>query len=66
MRTATLDKLIWTLVFGGLIVVSVGLFIDPLQAVLRRVVLGAGGLATALGLGLIPVRARRQGDDPRR
>lgn len=64
MRTATLDKLIWTLVFGGLIVLCVGLFIDPLQAVLRRVVLGAGVLAAALGFGLIPVRARRQGDDP--
>lgn len=69
MRTSTVEALAWVLIYGGLLAVSVGVF------VLRRgegglgwIFIAAGALATVVGGALVVVRARmalRDGDEDR-
>jgi len=57
MKTETLETLIWVLIYGGLIVLSLSVFIthsNPLAIVLAV----SGVLATAAGAVLIWVRSR--------
>ena len=62
MRNATLDKLIWALIYGGLLTVGVGISVRNRlpEALWIAVVLGVA--ATAAGGVLIWVRSRRQDD----
>jgi hypothetical protein len=58
MKTSTLETLIWVLIYGGLLVVSLSIFVaDRSQSL--GVALGAvGAIATAVGVVLIVVRSR--------
>jgi len=62
MRNATLDKLIWALIYGGLLTVGVGISVRNRlpEALWIAVVLGVA--ATAAGGVLIWVRSRRRDD----
>ncbi len=63
MRNETLDKLVWVLIYGGLLAVGLGVALlqQPNEALGWTLVVG-GGLVAAVGVVLIGVRARR-GDD---
>ena len=62
MSTAAIEKLIWGLIFGGLLLASLGLFVRRADADLGMVfVLGGAALAFA-GAVLIWVRSKM--DDP--
>jgi hypothetical protein len=58
MKPATLEKLTWVLIFGGLLVLSLSWFIDDAQVVLAAALAIGGALATLLGVLLIFVRSR--------
>ncbi|MEN9418741.1 MAG: hypothetical protein RI988_2361 [Pseudomonadota bacterium] len=59
MRNERLDALIWVLIFGGLLVFSVGLFVPDGQRVLQALLVVAGLVAAAAGAVLVAVRAHR-------
>ena len=61
MQITTLDKLIWKLILGGMLVFSVGWFIPGASAsagVLEWLVWAAGAMAVVAGVVLFFVRAR--------
>jgi hypothetical protein len=58
MQLAKLDTLIWVLIFGGLLVLSLGVFLQRGSATLGWVVTVAGALAAGAGVVLIVVRSR--------
>ncbi|MFM7532461.1 MAG: hypothetical protein ACKO5J_08235 [Rubrivivax sp.] len=59
MRTATLDRLIWALIFGGLLLFSLGLFVADGRGGLMLFLVGGGAVAAVVGVVLVAVRARR-------
>ena len=60
MQLATLDKLIWKLILGGMVVSSLGWFMQQGGGgLLGWSVLSAGALAVVLGVVLVFVRARK-------
>ena len=59
MRNATLDRLIWVLIFGGLLGFSLGLFVSASQPVLKVLLVGGGAVGAVAGVVLVAVRARR-------
>lgn len=59
MRNATLDRLIWVLIFGGLLLFSLGLFVPASQPVLQVLLVGGGAVCAVAGVVLVAVRARR-------
>ena len=58
MSTQRLETAIWVLIFGGLAVAGLGLAVQRSDAALGWGMIGAGALATAIGVLLIVVRAR--------
>ena len=58
MKTATVDKLIWTLVYGGLIAVALGWSVQRTDDALGWTILVSGAVATVIGIALVAVRAR--------
>ena len=60
MKTVTFHKLIWALIYGGLLVLSVGLFVLRTGADLGVVMVVAGATAALAGAVLIAVRARTE------
>lgn len=58
MKASTLDKLIWTLVYGGLLVVGLGLSVQRGDDALGWTLVMGGGLASAVGVVLVYVRSR--------
>ena len=58
MRNATLQKLIWVFIFGGLLAVLLGLSIQKADDALGWPIVVAGALLAAVGAVLIFVRAR--------
>ena len=58
MGTAAVDKLIWVLVYGGLLLACLGLFVLGQGPVLGGVLVGTGVLATVAGAVLVWVRSR--------
>jgi hypothetical protein len=59
MKPATMEALIWVLIFGGLLVLSLSWFIDNTQVVLAASLAIGGALATVLGVLLIFIRSRQ-------
>jgi len=59
MSNDTLAKLIWILIYGGLLVISLGLFVSRQNGAFGGTLIGAGALAVAAGALLIWVRSRR-------
>ena len=60
MRNSTLDVLIWVLIYGGLIVVCLGIFLRRSAESLGWTFITAGGGLAALGAVLVVVRAGRE------
>ena len=58
MKSASLEKWTWVLIFGGLLVLSLSWFVDNSQAVLAATLAIAGALATIVGVVLIYLRSR--------
>jgi hypothetical protein len=58
MRAATIDKLIWVFIFGGLLAMGLGLSLAGEASGLGRLLAWVGGLFALLGGVLIWVRSR--------
>ena len=56
-KMARLHKIIWTLVFGGLITIILGIFVERAGDATGWMMVVAGGVLTAIGVGLIYVRS---------
>lgn len=59
MRNATLDIWIWVLIYGGLLLLCLGLFVQRGDAGLGWTFIVGGGVVAAVGAALVVVRARR-------
>jgi hypothetical protein len=59
MDNATLDKLIWVLVYGGLLLLCLGLFVRRQDGALGAVLIAGGAVLAAVGAFLVWVRSRR-------
>jgi hypothetical protein len=59
LSAARLDTLVWVLVYGGLIGVSVGVALQRNREVFAWGVVAAGAVAVAVGFVLLWVRSRR-------
>jgi hypothetical protein len=60
MTTATLDKLIWTLIYGGLLAVALGLSVQRTADAIGWGLVSAGAVAAVTGAVLVFVRSRRK------
>ncbi|MBE0550631.1 MAG: hypothetical protein IH627_23805 [Rubrivivax sp.] len=60
MSHPALGRLIWLLIYGGLLLAGLGIFVMRHDAVLGWVLVVAGALETAAGVVLIWVRSRRK------
>jgi hypothetical protein len=58
MKTSTLETLIWVLIYGGLLVLSLSVFVGRESVVLGSTLGTAGVVAAAVGVVLIVVRSR--------
>ena len=58
MKPSTVEVLVWVLLYGGLILIALGLSIARSEAALGWVVVTAGGIAAAAGVVLIVARSR--------
>jgi hypothetical protein len=58
MKTSTLETLIWVLIYGGLLVVSLSIFVADRSNALGLALGAVGAIATAAGVVLIVVRSR--------
>ena len=63
MKTETLDKLIWTLVYGGMLSAGLGLSVQRDEAAIGWLLVSCGAAASAVGAVLIYVRSRMK--DPK-
>jgi uncharacterized membrane-anchored protein YitT (DUF2179 family) len=60
MTNAALEKLVWVLIYSGLLLVGLGVFLMRSDTVVGWVVVIAGALDAAAGAVLIWVRSRRR------
>jgi hypothetical protein len=58
VRAETIDKLIWIFIFGGLLLVGLGLAVEGDGLTLGRVLAGLGSLLAVIGGVLVWVRSR--------
>jgi hypothetical protein len=58
MKTSTVDALIWVYVYGGLILVGLGLSVQRTDDGLGYGVIAVGGVIAVVGFALIYVRSR--------
>jgi len=56
-KMARLHKIIWTLIFGGLITIILGIFVERAGDAMGWMMVVAGGVLTGLGVVLIYVRS---------
>ena len=66
MRTKTAESLAWVLIYGGLLAVVLGLFLEQAQARMAPLWWGAGALLAAGGAGLIFWRSRQVNESSER
>ncbi len=64
VRIATIDKLIWALIYGGLLVVSLGVFVKRSAAGLGWTLIVLGTVVAVAGAVLVWVRSRMSDADP--
>lgn len=58
MKTSTVEALVWVLIYGGLLLLVLGLFVARSDAGLGWVLGSAGAVLAAAGVALIVVRSR--------
>jgi len=56
-KMAQLHKIIWALIFGGLLAVILGIFVERAGDAFGWMMMAAGGVMTAIGAVLIYVRS---------
>ena len=56
-KMARLHKYIWTLIFGGLITIILGIFVERAGDAMGWMMVAAGGVLTTIGVVLIYVRS---------
>ena len=61
-KMARLHKIIWALIFVGLLAIILGIFVGKTDDSIGWMMLAAGGLATAAGAVLIYVRSTMSAD----
>ncbi len=61
-RMARLHKIIWTLIFGGLLMIILGIFVGKTDDAIGWVMIAAGGVMTVVGAVLIYVRSTMTAD----
>ena len=61
-KLARLEKMIWVLIYGGLLAIVLGVFIDQSGAQDAVLFYNLGGLAVAGGVALIFARSRMHDD----
>ena len=61
-RMARLHKTIWTLIFGGLLTIILGIFVGKTDAVTGWLTIAAGGVMTVVGAILIYMRSTMTSD----
>nr|WP_315495132.1 hypothetical protein [uncultured Rhodoferax sp.] len=62
-RLLRVERMIWVLIYGGLLSVVLGLFIDQQEAQDAGLFYNLGGLAVVAGVVLIYVRSRLREED---
>ena len=62
MKSTTVDKLIWALVYGGLIGIALGLSVQRTDGALGWGFVTLGGVVAATGAVLVYVRSRMKDD----
>jgi hypothetical protein len=62
MKTTTLDKLIWALVYGGLLGLALGLSVQRTDPMLGWGLVTLGAAAAVFGTVLLVVRSRTKDD----
>ena len=58
MSAAAMEKLIWVLVYGGLLVVCLGVFVQREHQPIGWTLIVVGAIATAVGAFFVWVRSR--------
>jgi len=58
VRMVRMERLIWALIYGGLIAIVLGYFLETSQELDATELLAGGGIAVAAGVILIWVRSR--------
>lgn len=58
MKASTLETWVWVLIYGGLLAVSLGIFVMRQDHMLGTVITTIGGVVAAAGVVLIYVRSR--------
>ena len=64
MKTTTIEKLVWVLIYGGLGVLSLSVFVARRTDTLGAVLTVVGAVATVVGVALVWVRSRMKADPP--
>ncbi len=62
-KLVRIERLIWTLIYGGLLAIVLGVFIDQQEAQDAGLFYQLGGLAVLAGVVLIYVRSRLREED---
>lgn len=60
MSNSRLEALVWILIYGGLLLLCLGWFVQPRDATLGGGLMVGGGAVAAVGVLLIVVRSRRR------
>jgi hypothetical protein len=60
MKAATVEKLVWVLIYGGLLLGGLGLFVDREGSALGIGMVVIGAVAALVGIVLVWVRSRMQ------
>lgn len=61
MNIQTIQKLIWVLIYGGLLLLVFGIAVQRRESALGQGMMLVGGLVAAVGFALIYVRSRMKG-----
>ena len=62
MKAATIEKLVWVLIYAGLVLGGFGLFLQREQPATGWILAGLGAALVVAGAVLIAVRARMKGE----
>ena len=62
MKSTTIDKLIWTLIYGGLLGIGLGLSVQRTDDMLGWSFVTVGGAVAVVGAVLVYVRSRMKDD----
>jgi len=64
MSNARLEVLIWVLIYGGLLILSLGLFVGRADPSFGLSLMALGAVVAGVGAALIVLRSRRPEDGP--